>query len=270
MSQKKIKERLQGIEACALGTSLWDVFKLYLYYISIRINRRRGIFYLKKPHPVSITYKNLSFTYFIENLDDYRILEEMYINKQYDFKSNENIKTIIDIGSNVGTSIIYFLAEYPNAIIYGYEPTSYCFNRLKKTVGDHKSVIIEKKAIDVNDRKMAKIYIHPLGHSGSSNFPITGSESEQVLTTSLDAIVQKHNLQSIDILKIDIEGLEYEVFKTFKNLSRVKYILVEIHPAQSGHSLNDFLALLPNFTIIKIEKNPYSAKTTDIILKINK
>jgi len=262
-----IQNKLQGIGACTLGTSFWDVIRLYTYYVSIRLNRKLGVSYFKKPRSVSITYKNLSFTYLIANLDDYRILEEMYINKQYSFESEGEIKTIVDIGSNVGTSIIYFLAEYPNALIYGYEPTSYCFDRLRKTVGNYKTVTIEKKAIDTKDGGVATIYIHPLGHSGSSNFPITGSKSEQIPTTSLDAIVQKHNLSSIDILKVDIEGLEYEVFKTFKNLSRVKYILVEIHPAQSGRSQSDFLSLLPNFTVIKIEENPYSAKTIQIILK---
>ncbi len=262
----KIKKRLQGFEACKLGTAFKDRFLLVVYYIAVRINRKRGISYFKKPRFVSISYKNLSFDYSIANLDDYRIIEEMYINKQYALDTDEPIKTVLDLGSNVGTSIIYFLAEYPEAHIYGFEPTAYCFDRLSKTVGGRKHVTLEKKAIDSEDGKKVSIYTHPLGHSGSSNFFIEGGTSEEVSTITMDSIMKKYELTMIDILKVDIEGFEYEIFKNFINSSSVRYIMVEIHPFLSGHSQEEFLKLLPDFKVTKIEQNPYSGKAIQINL----
>jgi FkbM family methyltransferase len=267
MFKKQIQQKLQGIQACALGSSIVDKLLLIAYYIGVRVNRKLGKAYFTSPRQVSITYRNLSFKYTIGNLDDYRILEEMYIDKQYTLNLKGEVRTIVDIGSNVGTSIIYFLANYHQAKIYGFEPTTYCYELLKRTVGGYDRVTIEKKAIGIHDGQEAPIYIHPAGHSGSSNFFIEGSKKEQVPTITLDAIIEKYHLDSIDILKMDIEGLEYEVFQSFKHLSLVKYILVEIHPFVSGHSKEDFLALFPLFEILEIIPNPFSSKTILVKLK---
>ena len=131
---KLLTEKLQGIMACRLGTSLKDKLLLVTYYAGVRANRKLGRAYFAQPRSVSVSYKDITFEYAVANLDDYRILEEMFINRQYALDIRESVTTIVDLGSNVGTSIIYFLAEYPHARIYGFEPTAYCFERLQKTV----------------------------------------------------------------------------------------------------------------------------------------
>ena len=258
--------KFQGFKAYRLGATFGDRALLVIYYFLIRLNRKLGKSYFKKTRSVALTYKHITFQYLITNLDDYRLLEEIFINTQYHIETGELTQTIVDLGSNVGTSIVYFLAEHPSAHIYGFEPTTYCFDRLMSTVGKHPSVTLEKKAVGITDGEIASIYIHPQGHSGSSNFFIDGSTKEEVPVISLDSIIQKHSLTSIDILKVDIEGYEYEVFKHFKNLHLVKYIMVEIHPFLSGYSQDDFLALLPGFKITTILQNPYSGKTVQINL----
>ncbi len=258
---------LQGLAACQLGSSFVDKGLLFAYYFSLRISRKLGKMFFSHVREINISYENLSFSYHIANLDDYRILEEMFVNEQYKLEVNESINTIVDLGSNVGTSIIYFLAKYPAARIYGVEPVKYCFELLTKTVGHYSNVTLEKKAAGGEDGKTVPIYIHPTGHSGSSNFFIEGGEKEEVPTISMDALVQKYGLTSIDILKVDIEGIEYEVFKNFKNLSLVKYILVEVHPFLSGHSVEEFLALCSGFEVIEIEKNAYTSKVCMVKLR---
>jgi FkbM family methyltransferase len=46
---------------------------------------------------------------------------------------------------------------------------------------------------------------------------------------SLDEIVDKFGIKSIDLLKMDIEGAEYEVLRHFENLKLVKQITMEWH-----------------------------------------
>ena len=53
----------------------------------------------------------------------------------------------------------------------------------------------------------------------------------KVHTITLDSFVKKNKIKSIDILKIDIEGSEYELLKGAKNIlkkNKIKIILVEI------------------------------------------
>ena len=53
----------------------------------------------------------------------------------------------------------------------------------------------------------------------------------KVHTITLDSFVKKNKIKSIDILKIDIEGSEYELLKGAKNIlnkNKIKIIIVEI------------------------------------------
>ncbi len=51
-------------------------------------------------------------------------------NKMSWFK-DENIKTVLDIGANVGQFAKEIREELPNAFIYSFEPLKECFDKLK-------------------------------------------------------------------------------------------------------------------------------------------
>jgi FkbM family methyltransferase len=263
---KKIRQSFQGIGACTLGTSFKDRLFLVVYYFVLRINRKREKMYFVTSRPLSISYQGKVFRYSIANLDDYRILQEIFKDEQYALAPDRPIKTIVDLGSNVGASIMYFLTKYPDAHIYGFEPTTYCYDLLAKNVGQYPAVTLEKKAVAVEDGKTVPIYIHPAGHSGSSSFFIEGSKTEQVPTISVDSIMEKYGLNTIDILKVDIEGLEYDIFAHFRNQAAVSYILVEVHPGIVGRPMEEFLKLCPDFEVVRTEQNVFTGKALSVTL----
>lgn len=47
---------------------------------------------------------------------------------------------------------------------------------------------------------------------------------------TVEEIMQKFDLQAIDFCKMDIEGSEFELFRTITCLPRIRYLAVEIHP----------------------------------------
>ena len=60
----------------------------------------------------------------------------------------------------------------------------------------------------------------------------------KVYTSTLDKFVKKNNIKSIDILKVDIEGSEYEFLKGTKNTlkkSKIKIILIEISDRKKNY-----------------------------------
>ena len=80
----------------------------------------------------------------------------------------------------------------------------------------------------------------------------------QVSTITLDNFIKKNKIKSIDILKIDIEGSEYELLKGSKNtlkLNKIKIILIEIMDKKNNYLKKEkkILNLLKkrNFTLIK-------------------
>jgi len=80
----------------------------------------------------------------------------------------------------------------------------------------------------------------------------------QVRTITLDNFVKKNKIKSIDILKIDIEGSEYELLKGAKNTlkkNKIKIILVEIIDKKKRHKIKEkkILDMLKkrNFVLLK-------------------
>ena len=53
----------------------------------------------------------------------------------YDFLTHYNMKTVLDIGANIGQSALEFRALLPSARIYSFEPLPDCFEKLVRTMG---------------------------------------------------------------------------------------------------------------------------------------
>jgi len=84
------------------------------------------------------------------------------------------------------------------------------------------------------------------GVSGSllGSHSYAGSESLEVPTTSLDAVLESVERGDCDVLKLDIEGAEYAVLEALSatgGLMRVRQLLVEYHHHCTDHSLEDTL-----------------------------
>ena len=81
----------------------------------------------------------------------------------------------------------------------------------------------------------------------------------KVSTTTLDNFVKKNKIKSIDILKIDIEGSEYELLKGAKNTlknNKIKIILIEIIDKKNNYIKKEkkILSLLKSRNFILIKK----------------
>ncbi len=60
----------------------------------------------------------------------------------------------------------------------------------------------------------------------------------KVPTSTLDTFVKKNNIKSIDILKIDIDGSEYEFLEGARNTlkkNKVKIVLIEINDKKKSY-----------------------------------
>jgi FkbM family methyltransferase len=84
------------------------------------------------------------------------------------------------------------------------------------------------------------------GVSGSliASHTYAGDSALQVRTTSLDEILQAAHLTECDVLKLDIEGAEYEVLNDLCATGKVRMarqLLIEFHHHCTSHTLQDTL-----------------------------
>lgn len=170
-------------------------------------------------------------------------VEELFINEFYKFRSDTDRPVIIDCGSYIGTSILYFKVNYPGAVVTGFEPDSSNYSLLKQNLENWHlpGTEVHNAAIWTNNDGIA---FNAAGNMGSRIDTETGAAGtlNKVQTVRLKDLLTRE----IDFLKIDIEGAELPVLKDCGDqLKRVKNLFVEYHGSYAKQSeLNEILDIL--------------------------
>lgn len=189
---------------------------------------------------------------------------ELFIEEIYKFRTDKTEPIIIDIGSNVGLSILYFKKLFPGSKIIGYEADPYIFTFLEKNLKNNgaSDVILENKAVWIDNGQLDFFSEKADGGRINKTAEINNT-TVQVYAVDIRDVL--NNYCEIDFLKIDIEGAEHQVIpKSVGLLDRVKNIFVEYHSFQNEkQNLDEILNVLidAGFTIniqsIDTPKAPY-------------
>lgn len=172
-------------------------------------------------------------------------LEEIFIDEIYNFDTKQIKPTIIDCGSNIGLSIIYFKSIFPEAKVLGFEPDPKIFQLLKKNISAFNlhDVEVFETAVWTHETTLK---FHSEGSlAGSTEISNYNHQSYSVKTTDLKRILSK---ESVDFLKIDIEGGENTLlFDLESELKPIRYLFLEYHSiANNNQKLGEILTLLSN------------------------
>jgi len=223
------------------------------------------------------------YTITYNNLKEFHILKsEIFGNNCYDIELDTDRPYIINVGAYIGISTIYFKNMYPNSKILAFEPNPYAREILEKNIfiNDLKDITVLPFAIDSSERKR-NLFIDTSENIWQStasffrdswNGKYHNDTSVEVETRKLSTYLKD---TTVDLLKLDIEGLETKVLKEARGeLKNVKNILVEYHPIEK-ENLKKLLNLLTssNFKISfykdgKEMKNP--SKNNLFIIKAHK
>jgi FkbM family methyltransferase len=140
---------------------------------------------------------------------------------------------IVDCGANVGYSSLYFAARYPSARIIAIEPDASNFEVLEQNVQDVPTIAPVRAAIWNVSKKLA-LADGGVGHwgmrvafGGDDQVP---EDSDLVEGVTIPKLMSRYSFPRIDLLKVDIEGAELELFSEQPQwLERVKVIAIELH-----------------------------------------
>jgi FkbM family methyltransferase len=170
-------------------------------------------------------------------------IDELFIREFYRFRPGTDHPRIIDCGSYIGTSILYFKTNYPNAVVSGFEPDETNFAIIKSNLENWNfpDTSITNAAIWVNNDYIS---FHSKGNMASriESGPTETGDKKTVKCVRLKDLLN----EEIDFLKIDIEGAEHAVLKDCDDqLSRVKNLFVEYHGVYTEmYKLNEILDIL--------------------------
>lgn len=189
------------------------------------------------------------------------IMAEVYKDKVYDlFLNNRSNLTIVDVGANIGITSHYF-SQFAKQV-YSLEPSKEHCNVFEKTMAFNKieNIDLTQKALYIKSGEL------PLFHNKNKTmFSLHGavndgsSEPELVDCTTMEDFFKEKEIDRVDLMKVDIEGSETEVFShpSFQGVAdRISILVTETH-AWSGRHPNQVTDALKmaGFTIEAIEND---------------
>ncbi len=163
---------------------------------------------------------------------------------------NFDPKFIIDGGANIGGASVFFANRYPNAKIVAVEPEEDNFAMLVYNSDPYPQIKPMHAALWNRDKDLAvgfgDLHCGPSGYMTSESDDVSHLESIQGIT--IEEIFRESGFDYIDIVKLDIEGAEKEIFSEKSNyqswLPYVKVLIVELHDRMKrGCSKNLFRAV---------------------------
>lgn len=146
------------------------------------------------------------------------------------------VKTLnfIDAGSNIGLTTVYFSTYFPGSNFIVIEPDTSNFETLSFNLSVNQINTVTKVKGGVWSTNAHLKIVRDFRDKNDWSFRVEEvSEATDLQAFSINYLVDKNNLDSIDILKIDIEGSEKEVLLSPKSdvsyLAKTKCIAIEIH-----------------------------------------
>ena len=174
------------------------------------------------------------------------LVKEIFAEEVYKVKKNVEVKTILDLGSNIGLSVAYFKMRFPDAAIEAYEPDKESFKLLQKNIieNNFKNIFAYEMAVS---NKSGFLFAADVEEKASVNSQFLREEKDEnnkVVSKDISEILNRN----FDIIKMDIEGGEWNLFRkivdenliTKANIWFVEFHKIEENKIQFEEILNCF------------------------------
>jgi FkbM family methyltransferase len=156
-------------------------------------------------------------------------LKEIFVHDVYRLReSNLSGKVVLDVGAYVGDSSIAFALR--GATVHAFEPEPRCHSYLRENVR--------------LNRLDHKVHVHTVGLSYKDETideaGVTGANGP-IFMVDARAYLRRHGIDRVDLLKLDCEGCEYDLFRPDSYLLQLRpqQIVMEYH--RGGQNLCDLL-----------------------------
>jgi FkbM family methyltransferase len=188
---------------------------------------------------IPVSYNNIEFKFtntptapqLIHEIfnDNYKIFE-----RGLQFQPND---IILDIGANEGIFSIMMAKLFPSTRIIAFEPVQKTFFTMIKNIGLNNVTNIHPYNLGVGGKsnKHEVIYCDKTYSGGSSMVVTPNFEAQDIVNIEVVALDDIFDLRKfpevnrVKLLKIDIEGAEYETFYNSTCLSKVDNVVAEFH-----------------------------------------
>lgn len=208
-----------------------------------------------------------------------------YFNYDLDRKIN-----IFDIGSRDCTQSVEFISHFPNSKIFSFECNPNTILKCKDNISNYPQITLIEKAVNSYDgickfypiNQQKTITTWKDGNPGASSlFKSNGSYNIELYVqdeietecTRLDTVMKQHNIDTANLIWIDLQGAELIAFESMGDLIKnTEYIYTEVSykPIYENQVLfNELDSYLKSVGFSNITSPSYNGWQEDVIYKNN-
>jgi FkbM family methyltransferase len=161
---------------------------------------------------------------------------DAYVQKISNIIGNKNVDVVFDVGANCGFFSYFVKKMYPNAKIYLFEASPELTEIIKLNMKNFKDCEIINKAVSSSSNEKVTFYINPEDQQTNSMnaesvrpYCETQIEKLDIDAVGLDDFCNERNINSIDLMKVDIQGSENKLLKGAENIiKKIEYSVFEL------------------------------------------
>lgn len=184
---------------------------------------------------------------------DLLAFHQVFTFKEYGMNLGFSPRFIVDAGANIGLSAVFFSNKFPSVKIIAIEPERSNFMMLEKNTKGYENILLTKRALSNQPNVNFDVVDKGFGNWGfvteMQDSKNTKNVIDTVKTITIDEILIEYNLEYLDLLKIDIEGGEKELFESnYENwLPKTKCIIIELHDGITKGSSKSFFNAISKY-----------------------
>lgn len=208
----------------------FDIFnRLNFIVVKNKLHKKQDECILEIPNfrVAGFDYDSLNFLY-----------REIFLSKEYYFVPTGTAPVIVDCGANIGMSVLYFKNLFPKASILAFEANPRVFPLLQKNIERNHLTQVELHNIALYDHETTLSFF--VGDEtktvlGSIRKERGGEIELKVNAAKLSNYIK--NYKKIDLIKIDVEGAEWQIIRDLDVSGTLKLsdqYIIEFH-----HNIND-------------------------------
>jgi FkbM family methyltransferase len=164
---------------------------------------------------------------------DVLLCQQILLDAQYDSTLAVRPQVVVDAGANIGLASIFYANRYPEAKIVAIEPEPSNYEMLRKNVALYPNIVPIHAALWSENKMLSGSSVDTGHHAyqvSKENELDDQGHCGTVRGLTLRELMTDLGIQQIDLLKVDIEGSEKEVFQNSADwIGHVGIIAIEIH-----------------------------------------
>jgi FkbM family methyltransferase len=223
-----------------LAPSPIDRVRLLATTVELWIRKRRG----RRDGrlvPIRVQGPGGPIRLWLGNYTDLEAVHEVFVAGTYARVAGVPAATILDLGGNCGASLAYFKALHPAARIHVAEPDPLAFRTLAANASGLSDVVLHQVAVGQVDERR-RFYQSNAAWSSSlvGDQVHAGGQWIEVDVVTLETLLGRAGLERVDLLKLDVEGAEWEILPSVRLADVAATVIGELHdPADDSRAVLD-------------------------------